>query len=230
MDERSTSIGGYCGRCRLLQIACICQYRPSIRSEVEFCLLTHAAEYRKPTNTGRLIAECLAPTQVYRWSRTEIDIDFQRSLEDSSCQYWLVYPAESTEHKDRIKPFDTSVGDSRQNGYKKHIFILLDATWQQAVKMLRKSSCLNHLPILSLNPERLSQYSLRRASHAHHLCTVEVAIELLGLAGEKANALLLQDYFLVFSQHYMAARSGHGVKQESESMRRLLKEQYNEVN
>lgn len=230
MDKRTSAFEGCCDRCKLLKVACICPYRPKIDSAFEFCLLTHAAEYRKPTNTGRLIADCLQSTRLYTWSRTEIDIGLQRDLADSRYQHWLVYPAENTEQKDRVMSFDASVSTTGKNHEKQQVFILLDATWQQAAKMFRKSPYLNHLPILSLSPERLSQYQLRRASQLNHLCTAEVAIELLNLAGEKANASILEDYFLVFSQHYMAARSGHGVKQESEQMRRLLKEHHHEIN
>ena len=230
MDKRTNAFEGCCDRCKLLQVACVCQYRPNIDSAFEFCLLTHATEYQKPTNTGRLVADCLEPSRIYTWSRTEIDTGLEQELADSRYQHWLVYPAENTEQKDRIMPFDTLVSATGKDGGKKQVFILLDATWQQAAKMFRKSPYLDHLPILSLSPERLSQYQLRRASQAHHLCTAEIAAELLGLAGEEVNASLLQDYFLVFSQHYMAARSGHGVKQESEHMRRLLKEQHHEIN
>ncbi|MFD2230904.1 tRNA-uridine aminocarboxypropyltransferase [Alkalimarinus sediminis] len=218
-----------CGRCGLLEVACICQYRPKINSQVGFCLLTHETEYRKPTNTGRLIADCLESTKVYTWSRTAIDPDLERDLADPQYQHWLVYPAEGSEQQDRVVSFAQNADSPQGCAGKKHIFILFDATWQQAAKMVRKSPYLNHLPILSLSPEHLSQYHLRRTSQAHHLCTVEVAVELLELAGEEASASLLQDYFLVFSQHYMAARSGHGVKQVSEQMIRLLKEQHDEV-
>ncbi|UZE95968.1 tRNA-uridine aminocarboxypropyltransferase [Alkalimarinus alittae] len=230
MDETPDVNESDCKDCRLLKIACICQYRPNITSAVEFCLLTHATEYRKPTNTGRLIADCLATTHVYTWSRTEIDPELSQQLTNPHYQYWLVYPAEDSVHADRIKPFSMLVEPTGQAINKKHVFILLDATWQQAVKMVRKSPYLNHLPILSLSPACLSQYHLRRGGQAHHLCTAEVAAELLDLAGEKANALLLRDYFHVFSQHYLAARSGHGIKVESEQMRRLTKEYHHEIN
>ena len=220
----------YCEQCRLLRIACVCQYRPTIASAIEFCLLTHETEYRKPTNTGRLIADCVKCTRTYTWSRTALDSSLQRELADPYYQHWLVYPSEDVGQKERITPLERQIKDSEGVAQKKHVFILLDATWQQSAKMFRKSPYLNNLPILSLSPECLSQYHLRRGAQAHHLCTAEVAIELLNLVGEKENASLLQDYFLVFSQHYMAARSGHAVKQESEQMRRLLKEHHNEVN
>lgn len=235
MHERPSNTEGHCtedncSQCRLPKQTCICSYRPAMTSTIEFCLLTHATEYRKPTNTGRLIADCLATTRVYTWSRTELDTDLRQALANPDVQYWLVYPAEGTTQPDRIRSFKQPADDANPHAQKKAVFILLDATWQQSVKMFRKSPYLNDLPILTLSPEGLSQYQLRRGSQSHHLCTVEVAVEVLKLAGEAVNARLLQDYFHVFSQHYLAARSGHGIKKESEQMRRLKKEHHHESN
>ncbi len=205
----------HCNKCQLLSVACMCGYRPKLTSTAEFCLLMHEAEFRKPTNTGRLIADCFAPTRIYKWHRTEPDPSFLSHIANTHYQHWLVFPAEETDQASRIKPFELTQG-------KTNSFILLDATWQQAAKMFRRSPYLNHLPILSLNPETLSQYSLRRTSQSNHLCTAEIAVELLGMVKEPQNAVILDDYFQVFSQHYQAARSGHGVKKESEQMKRLV--------
>jgi len=49
--------------------------------------------------------------------------------------------------------------------------------------MFRKSPYLNHLPVLSLPPEQLSRYRLRRSTRDDHLCTSEVAALCLALAG-----------------------------------------------
>ena len=40
--------------------------------------------------------------------------------------------------------------------------------------MFRKSPYLNHLPVLSLQPEQLSRYHLRRSTRMDHFCTSEV--------------------------------------------------------
>ncbi len=54
----------------------------------------------------------------------------------------------------------------------------------KARKMFRKSPYLDHLPVLSLQPEQLSRYRLRRSRREDHLCTSEVAALCLALAGE----------------------------------------------
>jgi DTW domain-containing protein YfiP len=89
---------------------------------------------------------------------------------------------------------------------KRPLFVLLDATWPEARKMFRKSPYLNHLPVLSLLPEQLSRYRLRRSTRTDHLCTSEVAARCLALAGEEHAADTLDAYLEVFTSHYMDAK------------------------
>lgn len=215
-----------CDRCKLPKMTCICQYRPTLRSDIEFCLLTHEAEFDKPTNTGRLIADSLCSTRLFKWHRTEPDQNFLNYIAHSDYQHWLVFPSDDPLQAHRITSFEPSISivkDKTKGKSKGKInsFILLDGTWQQAAKMFRKSPYLNHLPLISMAPTRLSQYSLRRKSQDHHLCTIEIASELLNIAGEHQNSSILNDYFQVFSQHYLAAKSNHAVKNESKEMNRL---------
>lgn len=86
------------------------------------------------------------------------------------------------------------------------LFILLDATWPEARKMFRKSPYLNHLPVLSLAPEQVSRYQLRRSQRDDHFCTSEVASLCLALAGEPHAASALQAYLDVYTHHYLQAK------------------------
>jgi DTW domain-containing protein YfiP len=86
------------------------------------------------------------------------------------------------------------------------LFILLDATWPEARKMFRKSPYLNALPVLSLKPEHVSRYQLRRSKRDDHFCTSEVAAMCLELAGEAQAADTLQAYLDVYTHHYLQAK------------------------
>lgn len=210
----------HCDHCKLLEFACICEYRPVLQSGIEFCLLTHETEFNKPTNTGRLIEDCLSNTRLYKWHRTEPDQKLLDYIANPNYRQWLVFPTDDPVHLHRITCFEPEEIKTTGTG-KTDSFILLDATWQQAAKMFRRSPYLNHLPIISMAPGQGSQYTLRRKSRDHHLCTVEIASELLNMACEPENSSILSDYFQVFSQHYLAAKSNHGVKRKSIEMSRL---------
>ena len=72
--------------------------------------------------------------------------------------------------------------------------------------MFRKSPYLNHLPVLSLQPERLSSYRLRRSRRDDHFCTSEVASLCLELANEAHAGGVLDAYLDVFTHHYLHAK------------------------
>jgi len=50
--------------------------------------------------------------------------------------------------------------------------------------MFRKSPYLDRFPVLSLQPEQISRYRLRRSRREDHFCTSEVGALCLELAGE----------------------------------------------
>ena len=77
--------------------------------------------------------------------------------------------------------------------------------------MFRKSPYLDSLPVLSLQPEQLSRYRLRRSKRDDHLCTAEVAALCLELAGDLCASEALNAYLDVFSQHYLAAKAPRAV-------------------
>jgi DTW domain-containing protein len=73
--------------------------------------------------------------------------------------------------------------------------------------MFRKSPYLNRFPVLSLQPEQISQYKLRRSSRDDHFCTSEVAALCFKLAGEPLIEQTLEAYLAVFTHHYLQAKN-----------------------
>ncbi|SEK37238.1 conserved hypothetical protein [Atopomonas hussainii] len=194
-----------CPTCLLAERFCLCGWRPQVASDAAFCLLMHAAEPLKPTNTGRLMAELWPEqTQAFVWSRTEVDPALLALLADPSWQPYVVFPAEFAPEAEIVEHLEQY--QAAHNPARKPLFILLDATWPQARKMFRKSPYLQGLPILSLNPDKPSAYRLRRSNREEHLCTAEVAVLCLEQAGEADAALALGAYFEIFSSRYLAAR------------------------
>ena len=62
------------------------------------------------------------------------------------------------------------------------------------------------MPVLSLAPEQLSRYKLRRSKRDDHFCTAEVAALCLELAADETASEVLDAYLDVFSTHYLAAK------------------------
>ncbi len=72
--------------------------------------------------------------------------------------------------------------------------------------MYSNSPYLDAFPVLGITPTVASGYVLREAAHLHQLCTAEVGIEVLNLAGDVQAATDLNDYFRHFRRQYMAGK------------------------
>ena len=214
--------GERCEGCRLRPSHCLCALRPLLPTQAGFCLLMHDAEPLKPSNTGWLIADVVAQTWAFGWARTEVDAQLTALLADPQWQPYVVFPGEFVHEAgrvvqtvaDSVPPFaidlDTKDETERAPAGKKPLFILLDATWNEARKMFRKSPYLDRLPVLSLHPDQVSRYRLRRSNRGDHFCTAEVAALCLDLSGYPADqraAQALEAYLDVFTHHYLQAKN-----------------------
>jgi len=194
---------------------CLCAWRPAVPTRAGVCLIMCDIEPLKPSNTGWLIADVVADTAAFGWARTEVDPALLAMLADPQWQPYLVFPGEFVAAERVV----TDVS-SMQAG-KRPLFVLLDATWPEARKMFRKSPYLDHLPVLSLQPEQLSRYRLRRSKREDHFCTSEVAALCMELAGESHAAQTLEAYLDVFTTHYLQAKQQMPIDLEDEVHLRL---------
>ncbi|WP_404342770.1 tRNA-uridine aminocarboxypropyltransferase [Pseudoalteromonas mariniglutinosa] len=192
-----------CERCLLAEHYCICEGVEQAQCDAAVCLLMYHNESFKPSNTGRLIAEIIPENYAFRWDRTEPDMALLALLNDQQYQPMVVFPAEDVAQGRAVTDVTVTAG-------KKPLFIFLDGTWREAKKMIRKSPYLDHLPVLSITAEKLSDYRLRIAPHAHQLGTAEVAIMVLALAGEVAAADTLEQHFIKFRDAYLLGKRNKG--------------------
>ncbi|WP_299017323.1 tRNA-uridine aminocarboxypropyltransferase [uncultured Photobacterium sp.] len=187
-----------CPRCGFRH-NCICAAEPQLSCDARFILLTHPKELNKDTNTGELMLRTLPDCQRYIWDRVNPPVELLEQINSSRYRPWLLFPSDE-QHP--AVPYQAKEGQT-------DLFILLDATWQEARKMVRKSPWLAQLPRLSLTPRSESSYQLRRNQQTGNLCTCEAGIALLELLGEGEQATQLQQYFQSFLDTFHADKSGH---------------------
>ncbi|MDR5897602.1 DTW domain-containing protein [Halomonas vilamensis] len=212
-----------CEGCNLPVLNCLCPYKVTAESEAQVWLLTHRIEHYKPTNTGRLIGDVLAQTEVFTWHRTEPDPRLLALLADERFAPFVVFPDDQPDYADRVVSID-AVTQAKASG-KTPVYILIDGTWRQARRIFRKSPYLDALPVLPLRSERETRYRLRKPASKAHLCTAEVAAELLRQGGDVDAADVLDDYFDAFNASYAASRQYHKIKTPTDAMQRLLARQ-----
>lgn len=203
-----------CTGCRVLASHCLCALRPQAPSQVGMCLLMADTEPLKPSNTGWLIADLVPDTFAFSWARTSVEPGLLALLADPQWQPFVVFPGEYTAPERVVTAVAPAPG-------RRPLFILLDGTWSEARKMFGKSPYLAHLPVLSLQPDRASEYKLRRSRRNDHFCTSEVAAMCLALAGEDQAAQALDAWLDVFSYHYLQAKNQQKIDWDSPAHQRL---------
>lgn len=209
-----------CPGCQLPVLNCLCPYRASAESVARVWLITHPLEHHKPTNTGRLICDVLPTTEVFTWYRTAPDARLLALLDDPLLAPFVIFPDDQPDYAERVVSME-AVSEVKAGG-RTPVFILLDGTWRQARRIFRKSAYLDRLPVLPLATTRLTRYSLRKPASQAHLCTAEVAAELLRQSGDLDAAQVLDDYFDAFNVSYAASRRYEKIEAPGAAMRRLL--------
>src|SRR5450830_1446177 len=166
--------GERCSGCRLILSHCLCHLRPIVPTRAGVCLLMAEHETLKPSNTGWLIADVVPDTMAFGWARTETDPALLALLTDPQWQPYVVFPGEFVAPERVVSQLMNDSGANNaapESTGRRPLFILLDATWSEARKIFKKSPYLLPFPVLSLAPEQLSRYRLRRSKRDDHLCT-----------------------------------------------------------
>ncbi|KQX29320.1 tRNA-uridine aminocarboxypropyltransferase [Variovorax sp. Root434] len=209
-----------CAGCRLVPSHCMCAVRPSVATRAGVCLLMADIEPLKPTNTGWLIADVVADTFAFGWMRTDTDPALLALLSDPQWQPYVVFPGQYAA-PERVVASVSSPDPTRGGTAKRPLFILFDGTWAEARKMFSRSPYLDLLPVLSLQPEQITQYKLRRSGRDDHFCTSEVAALCMNLAGEYAAEQTLEAYLAVFTHHYLSAKNQQPIAWDGAAHQRL---------
>ncbi|WP_372860771.1 tRNA-uridine aminocarboxypropyltransferase [Pseudoalteromonas sp.] len=192
-----------CEQCLIAKHYCICEGAEYASCDAVVCLLMYHNESFKPSNTGRLIAEIVPDNYAFRWDRTSPDPALLALLNNDKYQPFVIFPAEDVETDRVVTQVETLAG-------KQPLFIFLDGTWREAKKMIRKSPYLDNFPVLSITAQKLSDYRLRVAPHAHQLGTAEVAIMVLALANEVDASTKLEQHFIKFRDAYLLGKRNKG--------------------
>ncbi len=159
---------------------CVCELFPDPRidTRTRLVLFIHHTEERKPTNTGRLVSECLANVEVHvRGTPGQPTAPFQPAPGTAPL---LLCPHEGA------VPLDDVVGQADP-----WTLIVPDGSWRQASKVAQRVAGLRDVPCVFLPEEGPSRYRLRRQSHPAGLSTLEaIARALETLEGPAVRAAL----------------------------------------
>ena len=221
--KQITKLYESCDKCGLPIINCICNIVPKIRTKSKIWILSTEREFRRPSNTARLL-KLVNPdsTEFFLWERTKSPEKLIEHINNNFFQTYILFPIDDDlQEKDFINMnlsnnWNIDYKQSKYEiSYKTPAFILLDGTWKEAAKMFRRSEYLKNIPKISLKPSYNSEYTLRKGASNGELCTVEAAIEILKLNGELENAKIIKDVFDLFMKSFKAGSNGVRVSPKS---------------
>lgn len=198
-----------CQECLLTPAQCICNERPAPAGQVAVCLLYFHGEVFKPSNSGRLVADILTDNHAYRWHRTEPQAELLALLANPAYAPVIVFPfqyAEAERQLNSPERLQAYLDTPQPSGAQRiPLMVILDGTWREARKMFR-STWLNQLPVLGIEPVAERDYRLRESYHPHQLGTAEVTVDILRLLGDPERADVLAQYFELFKVRYLAGK------------------------
>lgn len=206
MIERKqiTKICKNCDNCGLPIITCICDKVKEVNTKSRFIILSNERETFRNTNTARIL-KLVNPisTEIVVWKRGQKHKEILKYLNNELYEVYLIFPTIDEYMKKRKVEYN--------NNNKIQVFIIIDGTWNEAWKIVRKSEYLDKLPIIAIDIKKTSKFVLRRGQEEGNLCTIETAIELLRMNKEEINANIIEGYFYMFLDSYKAGASGHKI-------------------
>ncbi|MEZ8101659.1 tRNA-uridine aminocarboxypropyltransferase [Vibrio bivalvicida] len=214
-------------RCQYCQVAekdCLCAYQPDVNSNISAMLILSENEVFKPSNTGRLIVDTVKDGYAYQWSRTEPDKEMLQVLSNPKYQPVVIFPDEYVSDETRLIKGDALA----LCGNKVPLLIFLDGSWREARRIFNKSPYLDALPVISIRPDSVSQYMMRRSENDQHLATAEVASLVFEEFGEVKLAKTLSSWFAVFRESYMNSKTRNRRDDTKPALNRFIEEIRNE--
>jgi DTW domain-containing protein YfiP len=170
-----------CYRCFWPKPLCWCGSIVPIATRTRIVILMHPKEYKQiKAATGRFTHLCLGNSEVYLGIAFDENTAVQAIINDQTNCPMLLYPGNNAINlSDGV--FSRDILGNRQL-----VVFLIDATWRLARSMVNRSTTLQALPRLMLNPAQKSRYLIKKQPHDWCLSTIEAAHELM-LALEKAG-------------------------------------------
>ncbi len=190
-----------CPRCRRPEVACYCAHLPKLTTRTRVLVLQHPRERDKAVGTARMATLCLADAEVVVGIDFSSDRSVQAALSCPTRPAALLYPGPTARDVRRDPPPHPVT------------LIAIDGTWHQAKSLLRQNPWLLSLPHYAFEPDRPSEYRIRREPREDYVSTIEALSLTLGaLEGdpERFEAMLAPFRAMIDVQLSYAAQSNGG--------------------
>lgn len=176
MRSRTLShLPGRCPRCWIRHEFCLCAEIPQVATRTQVVIVRHAREADKSTGTARMAGLALPNSAMIDFGEESEPVDDE--LKPFTDGAWLLFPAEED-----APPLPVTPPKS---------LIVIDGTWRQTRRMLKKLPSLVGLPRMALPAKATAPLRLRESTSPDNRSTLEaIADGLTLLEGEAVGAPL----------------------------------------
>ncbi len=182
-----------CPRCGRPARVCLCAHVSRVAVATKLVVLQHPREAGVPIGTVRLLELGLDGVERHVGVTFPEDGPVATSLGTAAATPVLLYPGPGARDLEAEPPPAPVT------------LVVVDGTWWQAQKLLKKNPWLARLPRYSLSPRVPSRYRIRREPAAHCVSTIEAVVEaLFVLEGGNPKVRALLAPFDALVEHQLA--------------------------
>jgi DTW domain-containing protein YfiP len=191
-----------CERCRRPTSVCYCAHLVSLPTRTRVVLLQHPRERHVPIGTARLAHLCLPDSALHVGVDFDDDQQVRAALAGDGRPTYLLFPGADA----------LDLAEARPEG--PITLVVVDGTWWQARKLLKRNAALRALPQLRFTPPAPSNYRIRREPADHCVATVEALALVLGALEEDPArfASLLRPFEQMIDTQLHYARTVRGAR------------------
>lgn len=148
---------------------CVCGMVAPFEAHCKILILQHPHERKKYYSTAKLVLNTLTNAKMLRGLEFAPG-QIERSLSESDA--YLLFPSEDAKNcEDTVLTSKSTV-------------IVVDGTWSEAGKIIRRNEILRKLPCLTFKRDLRSNYRIRKQPKDNYLSTIECIGHLLKLNAE----------------------------------------------
>lgn len=174
-----------CPECFLNPQLCICELFPRLNLETRVCLVVHAKELKRTTNTGRLAIKSLVNSEMRIRGETKEALDLSDLLTPTH-RTLLFYPSD-----DAVELTKEFV----QQEQRPIQLIVPDGNWRQASKVHYRHHELKDIPRVMIKTPNTSKLHLRAENTPEGMATLQAIAHALGIIeGDQVKQALLDLY------------------------------------
>ncbi len=166
MRSRTLShLPGRCPRCWIRHEFCLCADIPTVPTRTRVVIVRHAREADKSTGTARIAGLALPNSAMIDFGEESAPVD--EEVKPFVPGAWLLFPAD----------FDAPPAPE----VLPQCLIVIDGTWRQTRRMLKKLPALANVPRLGLPTKQAAPLRLRESTSPDNRSTLEAIADALTL-------------------------------------------------